>query len=70
MSDQDLDRDALRFGGLLNLPEGSMIEDRSGDEWVCVDDGWSCLAEGALGPSDPESLYTTWSPLLLKRLGA
>ncbi len=40
MSDQDLDRDALRFGELLNLPEGSVIEDCSGDEWVCVDDGW------------------------------
>jgi len=70
MSDQDVDPDALRFGELLNLSEGSVIEDCSGDEWVCVDDGWSCSAEGALGPSGPESLYTTWAPLLLKRPAA
>ena len=60
----------LTFTDLLNLPENSVIEDCAGDEWVLVDDGWVCSAEDALGPSEPDSLYTTWAPLTLNRLGA
>ena len=53
----------LTFTDLLNLPENSVIEDCAG---VLVDDGWVCSAEDALGPSEPDSLYTTWAPLTLK----
>jgi hypothetical protein len=58
----------LTFAELLNLPEDSVIEDCTGDEWVLIEDGWVCSAEGALGSSEPDSLYSTWAPLSLKSL--
>jgi hypothetical protein len=58
----------LTFAELLNLPENSVIENGTVDEWVLIEDGWVCSAEGALGSSEPDSLYSTWAPLSLKSL--
>ncbi len=55
---------SLTFADLLALPEGSLIEDCVGNEWLSISDGWLCSAAGALGPSDPDSVCRTWSPFV------